>query len=233
MHFLTHPNCTRMSKTHASWSLHSLHPPLAGVPRHLCNPSSIHACYCSIYAPFAAYIGASACVQSQQQMCVPLHYMCTLRSIQGCLSICAIPAAYMQATAAHMHPLQHTWVPQHLHASSAASPESAPVDTRVLKACHSSQTGTESTAATPCSIKARCPVLVMPPKTRSPDEDQDALQRLECPTHMPKEPVMVHLPLVVEVAAPANLGVVRGWHGPADNPEELEDMESSLCLLAA
>mmetsp|Transcript_12552 Transcript_12552/g.34277 ORF Transcript_12552/g.34277 Transcript_12552/m.34277 type:complete len:986 (-) Transcript_12552:1519-4476(-) len=100
-------------------------------------------------------------------------------------------------------------------------------------ACHSSQTGTESTAATPCSIKARCPVLVMPPKTRSPDEDQDALQRLECPTHMPKEPVMVHLPLVVEVAAPANLGVVRGWHGPADNPEELEDMESSLCLLAA
>jgi len=39
--------------------------------------------------------------------------------------------------------------------------------------------------------------------------------------------------VLVEVSAPADLGVVRGWQGPADNPEECVERDHSLWLLAA
>ncbi|KAF5827185.1 hypothetical protein DUNSADRAFT_1183 [Dunaliella salina] len=112
-----------------------------------------------------------------------------------------------------------------------------------MLACLNCQAGQQNLEmATLCSMEARCPVLVMPPKATthaiqdnnsSPNGEQHMPQRQGDPTHKPPASAAVQLPLVVDVTAPANLGVVRGWHGPADSPEELEDKESSLCLLAA
>ncbi|KAF5825982.1 hypothetical protein DUNSADRAFT_5583, partial [Dunaliella salina] len=112
-----------------------------------------------------------------------------------------------------------------------------------VMACLSSHIGQpDSDMTPPCNIEARRPVLVMSPKTAthaiqgnnsSPNEEQHMPHRQGDPTHKPPASAAVHLPLVVDITAPANLGMVRGWHGPTDSPEELEDKESSLCLLAA
>uniref|UniRef100_A0A7S3VRJ6 Uncharacterized protein n=2 Tax=Dunaliella tertiolecta TaxID=3047 RepID=A0A7S3VRJ6_DUNTE len=107
--------------------------------------------------------------------------------------------------------------------------------------------GPSSLEALRYSMVAHSTVLVLPSSAPSP-VPASAVEQQQMPQQQPPSPQqpqpqygLLHAPsvptinvsLVVEVTAPANLGVVRGWRGPVDNPEELEDKESSLCLLAA